>query len=332
MAGVSVSTVSRSLNDSSLVAESTKRRIQKIADELGFEFNASARGLITSQVGSVGIILPEDYYKFEVNLYHSQLMNHMRMMLEKEDVDLLVSFPHNNYSGQNNIMKLVSRKKVDGLILLLPGLDKETLDYLDSRDFPYVFSHYPPNNDRLNVDVVYTDHYKGGYMAGEYLVDRGSRNLICLGATVRSKEYQIRIQGFKAALADKGISFDEERQLVLCDTTFEGAYDVVRRNSAAFSEADGCFALNDLMAFGLIRRLEEMEHRIPGDIRIVGYDNVEFSRLYKPSLTTISQPAEDIARLTMQRLFHKIEDRRDGRKSEKKRIIIDPTLVIRESA
>ena len=78
--------------------------------------------------------------------------------------------------------------------------------------------------------------------------------------------------------------------------------------------------------------LQEMERRVPGDVRVVGYDDVEFSRLYHPSLTTISQPAEEIARLTMQRLFQKIEDRRGGLKSEKKRIVINPTLVIRESA
>ncbi len=107
LANTSVSTVSRSLNDSDLVADITKKKILAIAKETGFEFNASARGLVTRNIGTIGIILPDHYDKFSTNLYHSTLHNDLRKSLERADKDLIVAFCRNRFSGKSNIQKLV---------------------------------------------------------------------------------------------------------------------------------------------------------------------------------------------------------------------------------
>ncbi|HTP59391.1 MAG TPA: LacI family DNA-binding transcriptional regulator, partial [Spirochaetia bacterium] len=143
-AGVSMATVSRSLNDSSLIPEKTRKRIREIADQLGFDFNTHARSLITRRVGTIGIILPPDYDQLGVNLYHGTLHSSMRSVLECNDIDLLVSFLSNHFTGGNNVRKLVARKKVDGLIIVQPVFERELIEYLHVKQMPFVFSHYPP--------------------------------------------------------------------------------------------------------------------------------------------------------------------------------------------
>lgn len=330
LAGVSVSTVSRSLNDSPLVAAETKERVKRLAEKLGFEFNASARGLITSQVGTVGIVLPESFYQFQVNLYHAQLLNDMRMMLEKEDVDLIVAFPRNHFSGQNNIKKLVTRRKVDGLILLLPELEGDTRAFLEDRRFPYVFSHYPPHSDEEGVDVVHTDHKKGGALAAEHLLGQGARRILCLRPESRDREWDLRLAGFRERLAAEGVGLDDDN-IFWGDAHHASAERIPLENRRAFARADACFVLNDLMAFGLIKGLRQAGFAVPGDIRVIGYDNVEFSQVVSPALTTVAQPKEEIARLTLQHLLKKIAVLREDRSHTARQIMIAPRLVVRDS-
>ncbi len=116
LARVSVATVSRSLNDSPLIPAGTRERIRRIAERKGFEFNAHARSLVTRRVGTIGIILPSDYERFSVNLYHGTLHNALRDVLERSDIDLIVAFLANRFTGRDNVRKLVTRKKVDGLL------------------------------------------------------------------------------------------------------------------------------------------------------------------------------------------------------------------------
>ena len=167
-AGVSMATVSRSLNDSTLIPEKTRKRVREIADEMGFEFNAHARSLITRRVGTIGIILPPEYDRFGVNLYHGTLHSSLRSVLECNDIDLIVAFLNNHFTGGNNIRKLVSRKKVDGLIIVQPLIERELIDFLHAKDMPFVFSHYPPPDPcPADVDIIYPDNEYGGYLAGQ---------------------------------------------------------------------------------------------------------------------------------------------------------------------
>jgi LacI family transcriptional regulator len=170
IAGVSQSTVSRSLNDSPLISEKTKERIRKVAKEQGFVFNANARSLSTNKTNTVGIIYPDNFNDFSVNLYFSSLHNQLRESLEKENLDLIVSFAENKFTKTNNIERLIKCQKVDGLIIVKSKLDHQTVNYLKSSKIPFVFMHHIPDISQLHnvdVDIVCTDHIKGGYLATE---------------------------------------------------------------------------------------------------------------------------------------------------------------------
>jgi len=308
-AGVSMATVSRSLNDSSLIPEKTRRRIRTIADELGFEFNAHARSLITRRVGTIGIILPPDFDRFGVNLYHGTLHNALRSVLECNDIDLIVAFLTNHFSGGNNVRKLVSRQKVDGLIIVQPVFEQELIQFLRAKGIPFVFSHYPPPPDcPADVDVIYPDNEQGGLLAARHLADIGRRRILCIaGNTDRphQHEWQLRLGGVQKGLTEAGIEL-REGDLLRGDLTMESGYDLLMARGG-LDGYDGVIALNDLMAIGAVNAIRQTGLRIPQDIAVVGYDDTDLAACMRPSLTTIHQPREELSLVTCERLLELIK-------------------------
>ena len=328
IAGVSFSTVSRCLNDSSLVKKETKRRVTGIADNLGFEFNSQARGLITKEVGTVGIILPEQYTKVSVNVYHGMLMNSLRTSLEKADVDLIVTYLTNHFTGKNNIQRLITRRKVDGLIMLVEDIDQKSLNILTSKNVPFVCTHYPPAKNIKDQDVIYTDHKAGGHMVAEHFINRGYKSFVLLAVEEEHLEFRLREKGFLEEIKKVGLRVHR----YTCNSDFETAYQTVSKNIRQIKKVDAIFTINDLMALGTIRALKEANLRVPQDIAVVGYDDSEYGRYSSPALTTIHQPKEELAVLSCQRLFFQMEKQKEGQKIYKKLISIQPVLKVRESS
>lgn len=328
LAGVSVATVSRSLNDSPLVQEATKQKILKLADEVGFELNAIARGLATSKVNTIGVILPREYDQFGQQLYYSSLLNDLRGTLERANYDVIVTFLTNRFTGKSNILSLVNRRKVDGLIILQETLEHELLDFLEKKNVPYIFSHYPPNFDDISVDAVYADHLWGGKLAGEYLASLGCQHMMCIGAENKVNEFVLRERGFARALATHGLDFSEEHVLY-SPLTFNDGYRIVREHASAFQAAEAVFVVTDLLAFGVIAGLKDIGLAIPQDISVIGYDDIPLAAMLKPTLTTIHQPREDIAKKTCKRLIEKIQHAEKSLAKIKE--TIRPHLIVRES-
>ena len=335
-AGVSMATVSRSLNDSTLIPEKTRKRIRSIADALGFEFNSHARSLITRRVGTIGIILPPEYDRFGVNLYHGTLHSSLRSVLECNDIDLLVAFLNNHFTGGNNITKLVARKKVDGLIIVQPVFEQELIDYLHAKEMPFVFSHYPPTDQcPADVDVIYPDNEYGGYLAGTHFGSLGKKRVLCLtteGIKETEREYRLRLGGLRRGLSEAGIELRQE-DVLQGDQTMESGYEAVMGLGRSIRDYDGLFASNDLMAIGSLLAIRSVGLRVPQDISVIGYDDTDLAASMRPSLTTIHQPREELSLVTCERLIELIRTQRAGAApGGARKTILSPKLVIRQSS
>lgn len=326
IAGVSHSTVSRSLNDSPLISTETKEKIKKIAWEMGFEFNANARGLITKKTGTIALIYPEDFEKFNINLFFGSLQSDIRKTLEREGLDVIVAFPKNRFTGESNIQQLINRKKVDGFVIVHSQIDHYDLSYLKDSQIPFVFLHHKPNDNIVDeADFYYTDHFKGGYLAAEHLIQLGYRHIICI--TNDGEEFVMRLEGYKAALQDYG--FEVEEQLIFQgDFTFKSGYDIVKQNHRLIRKSGAIFAQSDLMALGAIEALKQLNIQVPGEVAVVGYDNIELGSYFSPTLTTIHQPREELAALACERLVNLLSCQKRQTNVVK---AIPPVLVIRKS-
>lgn len=327
IAGVSFSTVSRCLNDSPLVSEATKNKVNKIAKELNFEFNANARGLITSKANAVGIVLPEGFSQVNVNAYHGLLLNSLRNHLEKWDVDLILTYQTNHFTKKNNITRLVNRNKVDGLILLIEDPSDETLSFITKTEVPSVFLHYPPTSKIENFDVIYTDHYAGGTLVAQHLINKGHREFTVICVSEYHKEFKLREQGFCNEVKKHGGRIN----ILSSHLDYWSAKKCCEENIKSILKTTAIFGLNDLIALGAMRALKNNNVNIPNDISIVGYDNSEFSEYSNPSLTTIHQPREELAAFSLETLFSQINKEFDNKTRQKKKIKIQPVLLKRDS-
>ncbi len=330
LAGVSQSTVSRSLNDSPLISQSTKDRILKIAGEQGFEFNASARSLITNRSNTIGIIYPNDFMDYSSNLYFSTFHGQLQKSLEKENMDLIVAFANNRFSDASNIKKLIIGKKVDGLLIACTTLSSDTKLFLKSSRIPYVFlHHYPDDPDFEGVDKVYTDHLRGGYLATEHLLKRGHRKIATITTEeYEGQEYKLRTEGYRTAHHFYDREIDESLIIREGGCYFQSGYDGVMNHREIFRKATALFAQNDMVALGAREAFMELSIRIPQDIALVGFDDIELSTYFKPRLTTVHQPLEQMTQLACRHLLDRINS---GKSGITKDVKLQPTLVIRES-
>jgi LacI family transcriptional regulator len=324
--GVSVSTVSRSLNDNPRISAETREKVKRVASELDFEFDASARSLSTRRSGTVALVCPDSIERFDNGLYINLLIHDLRRSLASRGLDCLVTEAASP-SGASTLRRLVLQRKVDGVLLLLAGTMPEDWTMIKKRGIPVVQVHYAPSYfDASRLDYFFTDNLLGGRLAAEAMLEAGSRRIAYLAAPRPNSEMADRERGLKEALEARGIVPDERLRLEV-ENSYEDAYKSVRANIDTLRQADGLFTLTDVMALAAIRALAEEGVEVPRDLRVVGYDDIEIANWAKPGLTTIHQPREEIARLATERLFALLEGKGGG---VEQRMIV-PYLVQRES-
>ncbi|WP_319562508.1 LacI family DNA-binding transcriptional regulator [Marispirochaeta sp.] len=327
IAGVSHSTVSRSLNDSPHVSEKTKRLIKRIARDLNFEFNANARSLSTNRTGTIGVICPEIFERFGSFYYMELLMRSVRQSLEKASMDTIITFARNSYTGESNIQKLVNRRKIDGLLLIHPNISSEDWQFINLRRIPYVVLHFKPQNVSYNdMHYIFVDHEYGGFLATEHLMRDGRRNILCINEDSSELQFIERMAGYKQALAEHDIPV-VNRNILYGSCTYEFGYQTIMDHRGIISDIDGIFAEADIMAIGAIAALLDMGVKVPDDVAVVGYDDIEFGRIFRPSLTTVHQPRERLVSDACERLVRLVE----GDSLPLLQEMIKPELIIRES-
>lgn len=326
LAGVSHSTVSRSLNDNPRIPSETRERIKAIAREHGYEVNAIARSLSRGKTSTVALIYPEYFERPSINVFFGNLLSLVRQVFEREMVDMIVAFPKNLHSGASNIARLAKERKIDGMLIVNNEIDGSDLDCLGDRGIPYVFLHKRPSGPALaSVDYVCTDHEAGGRLAGERLVALGRRRLLCVSAL--GEEFDARSAGFGAALAASGPS-TEEFATLYGDCSFEYGAGAAAEAVLRSKHIDGVFCQTDLMALGLVQSLRRSGLRVPQDVAVVGYDDIEMGSYFSPSLTTIHQPLAEIATEACERLIELLSGEATV---EPTQLLLQPSLVIRDS-
>jgi len=295
IAGVSHSTVSRALNNNPLISSSTRERIRRIADRMGFEFNEGARRLKNRRTGIIGVIYFSELNDFRSSLYTNELFRDLRHNLEKAGLDALIVEAWNGRTQQSNIPRLIRQNKVDGFIIIHPEIPEEDYSLIRDYNLPIVHVHAAPGLiSRESVDCFFTDNYEGGRLAGEHLVASGCRNVQVVGINeTDSEEFRLRTAGFLDAVKNAGCSVDDEYRLS-CGCSYEGGFHLAGENRRYLEKLDGIFIPADIAAFGFLNALREDGFSVPGDLKIIGYDDSPVSRMSLPSLTTVHQPREEL--------------------------------------
>lgn len=239
---------------------------------------------------------------------------------------MLTSFCQNSYSHKDNIRKLVKRNKVDGLILLSSTISLESINYLKEARVPFVFSHQIPDPAFGDVNAVYCDHFKGASMATQHLIDQGRRNILCVKRDSEREEFHMRSEGYKQTLLNNSLSFNPD-YIIPGGYSLSSAAETMKSIEPFLGIADGIFFHTDLLALGVLKELRKRDIRIPEDISLVGYDNIELCTYVEPNLSSINQPSERISEKTCENLISQMSGAIGNYIH-----IISPNLFVRESS
>ncbi len=315
------STVSRALNNSSEVGEKTKKRVRETADRLNYVPNLSARALVGKSTRLIGVIIPE----FRSN-YYVNLINNIETELKQNNYSFILG--KTNFEPKNAIyyINIFSQRKVDGLIITGPifkdinkSLDLIQKNYRMPILMMEAFMEYP-HYDYVNIDNAY-----GIEEAVKYLITRGCKNFGYIGDKLSSNK---RFPYLKEALSHCGLKIKKEFVKVGSERFEEGGYLRMKELLEQKTLPEVLFASYDHMALGAMKAIHEAGLRIPEDISIFGYDNInECEYMYK-SLTSISQPIREMTKIGINSLIEKIENKEE---SSVHHITLKPKLIVRES-
>ena len=318
-AGVSVNTASRAINNKSDINEETKKKVLKIAQELGYVRNATAVALRTRKTRTIGVVIADNR-----NPFYAEVLNGMEEAAREKNYHIILANTQRDYKKEEEAINLLLAKRVDGL-LITPVQDRDDdIKNLINANIPFVVVGRDFEN--IEVDAVYNDEVKGGFLATEYLIKKGHKRIALINGFLHKSPAKGRLEGYKKALNKYRISLDESL-ISVGDINIEDGHERTKQMLEKDLNFTAIFVYNDMMAFGAMQAIKKKGLRIPEDIGLVGYDDIPFSSLISPSLTTIRLKKQDLGSESVELLLSRINDRR----KKPKKVILDVELIVRET-
>lgn len=317
-AAVSVASVSRVLNGSGPVTETTRERILRSIETLGYVPHSGARSLSTSRTDVVGVILPDLYGEF-----FSELIRGMDLAARAHGLHLIVSSSHGDADETSAAIRSM-RGRVDGLLVLSPHIDDFGLAATAGR-MPVLLMNGAPVGDLPSMAV----NNRGGAIAAvRHLVEIGRKRVAHISGPAGNLEAEARLAGYAEAAAGAGLTVD----VADGDFTQASGYRAMSGLIAGAHRPDAVFVANDAMAIGALLAIQERGLRCPEDIAVVGFDDVPMAELVRPALTTLRVDIAGIGRRALDRLVVQIRAGQD--KTLDTAVLhetVSPALIIRGS-
>jgi DNA-binding LacI/PurR family transcriptional regulator len=320
MAGVSASTVSRALSGSPLIAEHTRQRIVELAGSLNYRVNVGAANLRKRDLRTVGVVMVGDSQQTFSDPFLLSLLGTVADALDEHGLSLLLT--RSKERDPSQLSHLVNSGQVAGLIIIGQLTWHPHLNQLWRRGLPMaVWGACLP--DAL-YPVVGGDNAHGGHIATQHLLDQGCKHIAFLGDTTYP-EARLRHEGYLGALKTAGLSADP-RLLHTAELSPSGIRQAVHGWLDAGKPFDGVFAASDVAAIAVLGALSERGVDVPGQVRVVGYDDVPLAAQVYPSLTSIRQPVGEAGRALVALLLEML------RHEPRRTVMLPATLIARASS
>jgi LacI family transcriptional regulator len=318
--GVNISTVSRALNNSYGVNDETRQHVLAVANRLQYRPNRVARGLVTGRSHSLALILSDIR-----NPFFAELARGAEDAASAANCDLVLCNSDLDADKQMQYVQSLLEKRVDGILMnSVSALSREQQAQLAACDVPIVLLNRSASSRAFST--VCADNEAGGALAANYLLGLGHRTLAHITGPRQHGNLSDRTRGFVRALE---AARDPVEPVVLHGTfNFAGGAALTRKVLENYPGVTAIFAANDVMAFGAVRAILDRGLRIPEDISLMGFDNIEFSSVMYPPLTTIHQPKYQMGHAAVEILLRLA---RDKQKQMPEQRILGVELIERQS-
>lgn len=319
-AQVSITTVSHVVNRTRFVSDKVRADVEAAIRELGYVPSAVARSLKSNTTKTIGMLIPNC-----TNPYFAEIVRSVEDHCFAAGYTLILCNTDDDPHRQGVYLKVLSEKRIDGMIIISTGQDEDLLRLLKGQPIPTVLLDREINE--VNCDLVQNAHLQGGLMATQHLIDLGHRRIACLAGPADLTPSTQRIEGWRNALAQNGLTEESADLLWHSDFSSQGGYVTMQAILAHPQRPTAVFVCNDLMGVGALSAAHEAGVRVPQDMSLIGFDDIELAHFTSPPLTTIAQPKHRIGVAAVDMLLERIQ----GGRVEARTVLFQPELVVRNS-
>jgi LacI family repressor for deo operon, udp, cdd, tsx, nupC, and nupG len=318
LAGVSTATVSRTLAEPDKVSESTRRKVQVAIERSGYVRNELARSFRMQSTQTILVLVPDIG-----NPFYSLIIQGLEEVAQKHGYRLLLGDTQNHPEREIEYLQSVMQRQVDGVISLGHTLP-QVLAFKDGKAVPLVMACEYLHD--ATVSSISIDNVAAAALATSHLIDLGHSRIAFINGPAQTPLSKDRLRGYREALKAAGLAYD--KTLVV-----RGDFSLLSGERAALALLDAdiqfsaIFAANDAMGIGAIKVLRARKLKVPADISVVGFDDIEFAQYVEPPLTTIHQPRREIGRATMIRMLARL----GNGAAPPVQVVLEHELVVRGS-
>ena len=325
--GLSTSTVSRALRGSYEISPETKKLVIEYAEQYNYRPNPIALSLKERRSRSIGVVVCEI-----ANNFFSQAINGIESIAYNRGYHVIISQSHESYDREVVNVEHLASRSVDGLLVSLSS-ETEHIEHfknLHEKGFPIVF--FDRITEEIETFKVVVDNYKGAYDATQHLVDSGYTKIAHVTSSQHLSISKERLDGYKAALADNGISLNES-YIRYCNhggMIYAELEDAVKSLVQLKDRPDAIFSAGDRLTISCLNALRSIGLKIPDDIALVGFSNSPLAELLNPALSVVKQPAFEMGQVATELLIKLIESKRPVTEFEK--VVLQTEIITRESS
>jgi LacI family transcriptional regulator len=321
--GISPSTVSRGLKDHPHIKKETIKKIKATAHEMGYQRNKFASNLRQKHTNTIGVVVPK------LNSYFmATVIAGMEKVTNQYGYGLIISSSQESGKQEISCVSTLFNSRVDGLLVSL-AFDTRNMDHFNiflNKNIPVVFfDRVSECNGCMSVVI---DNFKAGYEVTSHLIDQGCRKIVHLGGNLLRNVYSDRLRGYKQALSDNKIVYDQNL-VVITDMSGQAGTETAKKILNMNTLPDGIFTSNDTSAVALIIELLNNGIKIPEDIAVAGFNNEPVSQVIQPNLTTVDYPAREIGEIAANSIINKLNSSHSHNLST---IVLKHNLAIRQSS
>ncbi len=320
---LSISTVSKALHDSYEISDKTKRLVLETAARLNYVPHAYASSLRGRRSKNIGVVIPE-----VADSFFSLAINGIESVAKEKGYHVLICLTHESFENEKNILKEFQGGRVDGVLMSVSGQTAQSdhINDLISNGVPLIFF------DRVCEDVeaakITTNDFESGYKATEHLIQQGCTKIVFLTISASLSISNKRLEGYLQAHEDHKVKTGK-KQIVLCTDDAKKNYTLVKKLLQLKERPDGIVASVEKLTTPVYKACVDLKLRIPEDVKIVCFSNLETASILNPSLTTITQPAFEMGKTAATLLFNSLE--KTNLNLTKESLVIPSSLIIRNS-
>jgi len=317
-AGVSVATVSRVLNNHPSVSEKTRKKVQKVIEELNYQPNLLGRNLRRSETKMILVLLQNI-----ANPFYSKVIKGIEDVGHRNGYYITICNTDSDPDKENVYLKLLKNRLVDGVIFLAPIISDEELTEIGKNYSVVQCCEY---KELAEVSSVSIDNEAAAYKATQHLINQGHKRIGMINGISGFISETLREKGYKRALQEAGIQIDPG--LIIKESYgYKGGQRAAKYFLSIEKRPTAIFAVSDIIAIGAIKEIKDNGLSVPDDIAVVGFDDTGIASMYDPPLTTVAQPRYDLGRVAMEIMLERIKNN----EAESRRVFLEHNLIIRES-